>query len=179
MHYLKQQVTYAVEQSILNSTFRPEISFTLTFKECPFEGDVDYFDQSKLNGQFHYIEQKTKGMMSRLNQLCFGRNWYDKYKRDPKEVVQVFMVTEISKNRRFHVHGAIQLPVILNPDKAWLMEPESFIRAINGCWAQLKSTSKYQNDFRPVTCLSGWIKYISKDLYKFQLQGFVSFSNYS
>lgn len=175
----KEVFQAAVSRHILSTTFRPEIAFTWTLEECPFEGDVNYYDQQKLNQQYSFVEGMCKEATARLNQKCFGNRWHKKYKRNPKEVIQVFMVTEISNYGRFHVHGAIELPKIKDKTKAWLMNEDSFTNAINECWGELNFAGKQHNDFRSITNLVGWVQYITKHLYKHNSQGFVSFSNYS
>jgi hypothetical protein len=170
----QQQAIHALS----NSNFAPDLAVTLTFTECPFGGNINTYNYQQINDQYRKCDEKIKKLMARLNQEYHGKKWYKKMKRNKQEVIQVYIVIEISKNNHFHYHLAFEIPKTepRNPNENF----KEHIKNHWGCIGFRKPCfgSKQQIDFQNIYN-NGWIEYITKDLHKDDGAGMSEYSNFS
>ena len=170
----QQQAIY----SLTSSNFSPDLAVTLTFTECPFNGDVNAYNHQQTNDQYKQCDEIIKKLMARLNQEYHGKRWYKKMMWDKRQVIQVYIVIETSKNKHYHYHLAFEVPKTepRNSNKNF----REHVKDYWGCIGFRKSClgSKQQVEFDDIYN-NGWIEYITKDLHKDDGAGMSEYSNFS
>lgn len=191
-YYSITKVQQQAIQRITQANFYPNLAVTLTFTQCPFDGNVNTFNKQQINKQYKFCDDKIKQLMCRLNQDYRGSHWHDKMLKDKRNVIQVFVATEISKNNLFHLHLAFETPVTSPKLSKQKSTKQDFEQCITQHWNSLgmikrltdpnddKQPKKVtpQIKFRDITD-NGWVEYITKDLHKDNGLGYCEYSNFS
>jgi hypothetical protein len=162
----------AMVKRLHESSYRPDITFNLTFKDNPWEEGFNRYDKEKTFNQFSYMNNKFKRFMERINRTYFGKKWHTKYIKDPKSVTQAFATIEV-KNGRPHFHGSMEIPYHSNIVTD--VSKEHLIETIINRWPY----SDFVFDFEDIWNATGWHEYITKNLDWNLSMGVAVYSNFS
>lgn len=171
-HPLKNPQVAAIKW-LSESSFKPDMTFNLTFKDNPWEKDgYNFFDEEKSYNQFGYINKLFKEFLGDVNRIYFGRKWHNKYVKNRQSVTQAFGTIEVT-NGRPHIHGAIETPY--HSTRIPEVTKEHLKNTIVNCWRY----SDFVFDFEDIWCADGWHDYIAKDFDWTNCLGVCQFSNFS